>query len=144
MYLKKKMLFKQATRKQIYTRLNKVKKTLGTSSCKIGLWHQCVCMDVLSHFSHVRLFATLWATPHQLLCPCGSSRQEYSSGLLCPPPVGLPDPGIKPMSLMSPASAGRFFTTRATWEAIIIPVWTLWLSEQASFFRESQVPWLIK
>ena len=29
----------------------------------------------------------------------------------------LPDPGIKPMSLMSPALAGRFFTTNTTWEA---------------------------
>ena len=34
------------------------------------------------------------------------------------PPVGdLPDPGIEPESLMSPALAGRFFTTSATWEA---------------------------
>ena len=29
----------------------------------------------------------------------------------------LPDPGIKPTSLMSPALAGRFFTTSASWEA---------------------------
>ena len=29
----------------------------------------------------------------------------------------LPDLGIKLMSLMSPALAGMFFTTRATWEA---------------------------
>ena len=35
----------------------------------------------------------------------------------CPPPGNLPDPGIEPMSLMSPASAGGFFTTSATWEA---------------------------
>ena len=37
MYLKEKMIFKQATKEQIYTRLNKVKKTLRTSSCKVGL-----------------------------------------------------------------------------------------------------------
>ena len=35
----------------------------------------------------------------------------------CPPPEDLPDPGIELASLMSPARAGRFFTTRATWEA---------------------------
>ena len=34
-----------------------------------------------------------------------------------PPPGDLPNPGIEPMSLMSPALAGRFFTTHATWEA---------------------------
>ena len=39
------------------------------------------------------------------------SRQEYWSGLLCPPPRDLPDPGIKPSYPASPASAGRFFTT---------------------------------
>ena len=46
------------------------------------------------------------------------SRQEYWSGLPCPPPGNLPDPGIKLASLMSPALAGRFFTTSATWEAL--------------------------
>ena len=41
----------------------------------------------------------------------GSSRQEYWSGLPCPPPGDLPNPGIKPTSLESPALAGGFFTT---------------------------------
>ena len=44
----------------------------------------------------------------------GFSRQEYWSGLLCPPPGALPDPGIKPTSLISPALAGRLLTTSAT------------------------------
>ena len=35
----------------------------------------------------------------------------------CPPPGDLPNPGIKPATLMSPALAGQFFTTSATWEA---------------------------
>ena len=42
----------------------------------------------------------------------GFSRQEYCSGL----PRPLPDPGIEPASLTSPALAGRFFTTSAIWE----------------------------
>ena len=46
----------------------------------------------------------------------GFSRQEYWSGLLCPPPGDLPNPGIK---LESPALVGRFFTTSATWEALL-------------------------
>ena len=44
----------------------------------------------------------------------GFSRQEYRSGLPFAPPGDLPDPGIKPMSLMSPELAGGFFTTSAT------------------------------
>ena len=45
------------------------------------------------------------------------SRQEYLSGVPFPPPGDLPDPGIKPTSLMSPALAGGFFITSTTWEA---------------------------
>ena len=46
----------------------------------------------------------------------GLSRQEYWSGLPCPPPGDLPDPGIEPVSLTSTTQAGEFFTTSATWE----------------------------
>ena len=49
----------------------------------------------------------------------GFSRQEYWSGLTRTPPGDLPNPGIKPESLMSPARAGRFFTTSATWKPIL-------------------------
>ena len=47
----------------------------------------------------------------------GFSRQEYWTGLPCPPPGDLPDPGLESASVMSPALAGGFFTTNATWEA---------------------------
>ena len=47
------------------------------------------------------------------------SRQEHwNSGLPFPSPGDLPNPGIKPMSLASPALAGRFFCHSATWEAL--------------------------
>ena len=48
----------------------------------------------------------------------GFSRQEYWSGWPCPFPGELPDPGIEPVSLTSPAFADRFFTMSTTWEAI--------------------------
>ena len=48
----------------------------------------------------------------------GFSRQEYWSGLPFPPPGDLPHPGIKSKSPESLALAGRFFTSRATWEAL--------------------------
>ena len=72
---------------------------------------------VLSCFSRVQLFATPWTVAHQAPLSMGFSRQEYWSGLPFPFPGDLPDPGIEPTSLMSPALVGRFFTTSAPWEA---------------------------
>ena len=69
---------------------------------------------LLSCFSCARRFATLWTIAHQAPPSMGFSRQEYWSGLTCPPPGHLPDPGVKPNSLMSPVLAGEFFTTSAT------------------------------
>ena len=80
----------------------------------------CVCVCVLSHLSHVWLCVILWTIACQALLPMAFSRQEYWNGLPCPPPGDLPNPGIKPMSLTSPALAGGFFTTHATWEAFIV------------------------
>ena len=50
----------------------------------------------------------------------GSSMQEYWSGLPCPSPGDLPNPGIEPGSLMFPALTGGFFTPNITWEAYSI------------------------
>ena len=47
----------------------------------------------------------------------GFSRQEYWSGLPCPLPGDLPNTGMDPVPLKSPALAGGFFTTSTTWEA---------------------------
>ena len=70
------------------------------------------CM--LSWFYHVRLFATPWTVARQAPLSVGFSRQEYWSGLPCPPPGDLPDPGMEPESFMSPTLADRFFTAGAT------------------------------
>ena len=72
-----------------------------------------VCM--LSHFSRVWLYATLWTVAHQAPLSMGLSKQEYWSGLWFASPEDLSDPGVKPTSLMSPALADRFFTTSTTW-----------------------------
>ena len=72
-------------------------------------WYVCV----LSCFSCVQLFATLWIVAHQAPLSMEFSRQEYWSRLPFPSPEDLPDPGIEPASLMSPA--GRSLTTSATW-----------------------------
>ena len=53
---------------------------------------------LLSHFSQVQLFSTLWTVASQASLSTGLSRQEYWNGLPFPPPGHLPDPGIKPAS----------------------------------------------
>ena len=72
----------------------------------------------LSCFSHVQLFTVLWTIACLAPLSMGFSRQDYWNGLPCPPPGDLPNPGIEPTSLVSPALAGGFFTTSATWEAL--------------------------
>ena len=62
-------------------------------------------MCPLSSFSHVRLFATLWTVAHQAPLSMGFSRQGYWSGLPCPPPRDLPNPGNGPIFLISPVLA---------------------------------------
>ena len=66
--------------------------------------------------SHTRLFATPWTVANQAPLSMGFSRQDYWSGLQCSPRGDLPNPGIKPAFLTSPALARRFFTTNTTWK----------------------------
>ena len=67
-------------------------------------YYMCMCAKLLQL---CQLFVTLWAIAHQTPLFLGFSRQEYWSGLPCPPSGHLPDPGIKSTSLMSPSLAGR-------------------------------------
>ena len=61
---------------------------------------------VLSHFSCVQLFVTLWTLAPQAPLSMRYCRQEYWSGWPCPPPGDLPDPRITPLPLTVPALAG--------------------------------------
>ena len=76
---------------------------------------------VLSHFSCVWLFASLWTVAYRAPLSIGFSRREYWSGLPSPTPGDLPDPGIEPTTLPS-ALASRFFTTRVTGSHILTHV----------------------
>ena len=66
----------------------------------------CVCVH-----SGVRLLATPWPVARQAPLSMEFPSQEYWSGLPFPTPRDLPDPGVKPESLASPALAGGFFAT---------------------------------
>ena len=61
-----------------------------------------VCM--LSCFSRIWLCANLWTVPCQAPLSMGIFRQVYWSGLPCPPPGHLPDPGIETASPVAPES----------------------------------------
>ena len=73
------------------------------------------CMP--SHFSHVQLFRTPWTIAHQAPLSMGLPKEKYWGGLPCPPPGDLPNPGVKLLSLATPALASVFFITSTTWEA---------------------------
>ena len=73
---------------------------------EVFIWHECM----LSHFSHVRLFATLCTLAHQASLSMGFSRQEHWSRLPCLLQGIFPNPEVEPTSLASPALAGKFFT----------------------------------
>ena len=68
----------------------------------------CIRMCMLSR---VWVFVTPCTVALQAPISMGFSRQEYWSGLSFPSPGHLPDPGIKLVSLASPALAGRVFIT---------------------------------
>ena len=73
---------------------------------------------MLSCFCSVRLFVTSWTVACQTPLSMGFSRQEYWSGLSCPPPRDLPDAGIESMSHVS-CLVSRFFTTSSTAVSIV-------------------------
>ena len=89
--------------------------------------------------SRVQLFVTPWTVACQAPPSMGLFRQEYWSGLPCPPPGNQPDPGIKPVSLTSSALAGGFFTTSTTWEARMFAS-LICFFPRASASAASQVP----
>ena len=71
--------------------------------------------------SRAQLFATPCTVAHQAPLSLGFPRQEYWIGLPLPSPGDLPDPGIKPVSLVSPALPGEFFAVSDTWKALWAP-----------------------
>ena len=82
------------------------------------------CFRLLNHskvsevksLSRIQLFAAPWTVDYSPIAPPSMrfSRQGYWSGLTFPTPGDLPNPGIEPTSLETPALAGRFFTTWPT------------------------------
>ena len=79
---------------------------------------------VLSCFSNVWFFVTLWTVACQAPLSMGILQQEYWSGLPRPPPGDLPHPGIEPTSPAAPCTAGKFHTAEPPGK----PMWCYGLS----------------
>ena len=90
----------------------------------------CVCVHAQSLQSCLTPCEAVDCSPPGSM---GFSRQEYWSEFPCPSPGDLPDLGIEPTSLTSPALADRFFTTSATWEA---PEWSILLGKIFSLMKK--------
>ena len=85
-------------------------EVLGEPCLHLGNQVTLICFPcMLSHFSRVRL-CDLWTIAHQDPLSMEFSRWEHWSGLPCPPSGDLLGPGIKPVSPLSPALGGGFFT----------------------------------
>ena len=78
-----------------------------TQLSNFTLWFKCASACL---FSHVQLCVIPWTVACQAPLSVGFSRQKHCSGLSFPSP-DLPNPGIEPTSLLSPALAKGFFTT---------------------------------
>ena len=85
----------------------------------------------------IRFFATPWTVAFQAPLSMGFFRQQYWSGLPFPSPGDLPNPGIKPTSLTSPAMTSQFFTTSVSWEAHITNICVL-VAQQCPTFATPQ------
>ena len=99
-------------------------------------WCLPLCVSALSH---VQLLVTPWTVACQAPLSMGFPKQEYWSGLPCPPAGDLPDPGIEPKSLVSPALAGGFFITVPPGKSYVFLAWALtgysfiWLDQKIPF-----------
>ena len=77
-----------------------------------------VCARMLSLFSCVCLFAILWTVAHQAPLSIDSPGKNTGGELPCTSLGDLPNPDIKPVSLMSPTLVEMFLTTVAIWKAL--------------------------
>ena len=91
-------------------------------TCPCRFLHVCV-------FNHVRLFANPQTEAHWAPLSIEFSRQKYWNGLPFPTPGNLPDPGIEPMSPVSPALGGRVFTAEPPGKP------PCWFKKEGAFWR---------
>ena len=99
-----------------------------------------VCVYAQS-LGRVRLCVTPWTVARQAPLSMGFSRQEHWSGLPCPPPGDLPNPGTEPASLETSALAGGFSASYTAWDShwagVTEPRALLYVDQKAQHRRTS-------
>ena len=101
-------------------------------------------MCVLSHFSRVWLFVTLWTVTHQAPLSMGFSKQEFWKRLPCSPPGDLPAPGIKLVSHVSCIGRQIFYHWShlgSPWLKVISPFISLSLVGEDIFPAKILISW---
>ena len=98
---------------------------------RVRQWlHNCAC--VLTCFSCVQLFATLWLIALHAPLSMGFSMQQYWNALPCPPPGNFPNPGIEPVSLAVPALQADSSPLRPLWRPLSsLKAYCLWSDTNA-------------
>ena len=98
--------------------LNKAKRGSSRSdiSHTLRILSSSFALCVPSHFSHVWLCDTMDCTGSSV---SGILQERIWSGLPFPPPGDLPNTGVEPAFLASPALAGRFFITEPTGKSML-------------------------
>ena len=86
-----------------------ITRVLGDQGRRYNGGGRVGCYVCMLSLQPCQLFAILWTVALQAPPSMRFSRQEYRSGLPCPPPGDLPDPGIAFVSFRSPALVGGFF-----------------------------------
>ena len=76
----------------------------------------CNPLHAANSFSSVHLYATLWAIAHRAPMFMGILQERILEWVAMPSSEALPNPGIEPVSLTSPALEGGFFSTSTAWE----------------------------
>ena len=104
--------------------VQKSKQDFCRAMLPLKLWEGPSCLFSASSWllvaqllSYIWLLEAAWTVAGQSSLPIEFSQQEYWSELPFAPPGDLPHSGIEPPSLVSPALAGGFLTTKVTWEA---------------------------
>ena len=95
-------------------------------ACGLFAWvtweaHVMDCVFVLSHFSHVQLFAIVWTIAHQAPLSMGFFRQECWNKLPCPPVGHVPGPGIEPASFTSLAQFSTGDKVNSIFQIVKVP-----------------------
>ena len=89
-------------------------------SKRLSLGYSPLCVRVKSLLSCLTVCDPMDCIAHQAPLSMGFSKQEYWSGLSCPPPGHLPHPGIEPTSLMSPALADGYLPLVPTGKPLVV------------------------